>query len=933
MQYTFLFTDIEGSTRSWERDRRGMSEFLRLHDEMMRKVIGEHDGSIVKHTGDGVFAHFTDPFDAVRCAVAIQRELSGLGVKVDGRSLRARMGLHCGSSEVRGEDHFGPSVNLAQRIMDAANGGQVLLSGQLVDLLADLEEPFGTKDLGVHRLRDLSEPRRLFLLLHPDLAEGSGISLRTLSSVPNNLQRPLTPFVGRERELHDIRSLLADDSARLLTLHGHGGTGKTRLALQSAALEAFSFPGGVFFVQLDKVHSAELIGSAVAEALGLEPSGPETEDLVIGHMRRRRMLLVLDNYEHLAPNTEFLSRLLVETEDPCILVTSRSRLQLSSEHVYPLDGLGLPGNHPCEQDTSDSERLYHETARRLSGRDWIEDGTSVREICLRLHGNPLAIILAASWHGVLSPAEILEELKTSLAVSSGLSDLPERHRSLRGVFLFSWNTLDDGEKTALSCLSIFSGPFTRESAGAVCGLNISDLAGLCGKSLLDRNENGTFSIHPLVREFASEKREDFIPSGRMEDIREAHSDYFLGLLVGPEKGESSGHRGDTIPGPSLFIDDILLAWDRAVAGCRYELLIASHSGFRDLLGLRGMYRAGEGIFRKTLEECGSGIDDRTLQFRAWMLLSLGYFSSFCSPGAVSMEHLREAADIFRKVGPSKGLGDSLNMLGNVSYVSGDYDAAYRAYGESLEIRRRLNDRSGVAAVLNNLGNLCCQRMDYSEAEEFYRESIGIERSSGNRHGVSSTLANLAIVKMSQDQPEEAGKLLREALDLEMEIGDSFNIAIVKGIMCSLHLNTGELDAAEAICRENVETYSELGNAWGVADSYCKLGRSGTLKGDVELAADSLVSAMDAIEGRDWNPLALEILGRSAELLASLGNAGEAEALSLFIRQHGSCSAELSIRMEKLLEQTGGTYPGDRPSGLDGDIGDALARTRGLLRSL
>lgn len=923
MHSIFLFTDIESSTRSWEIDREGMSEFLRLHDEVMKQAIGSYGGSIVKHTGDGVFAVFSDPCDAVRCAVEIQRALRETGIEVDGRMLRVRMGLHCGPSEERGGDHFGPAVNLAQRIMDAANGGQVLLSGQLADTLSEFHEPFGIKDLGVQRLRDLGEPRRLCLLKHPSLADGVGISLRTLSSVPNNLQRPLTPFVGRERELHEIRGLLRDGKARLVTLHGHGGTGKTRLALQATALEAYSFPGGVYFVQLDKIHSTDLVGSAIAEALGLDISSAETGEAVMSYLRRKNVLLVLDNYEHLGPDTSFLRRILSETENTCVLVTSRSRLHLTSEHVYKVKGLGLPNDKEEVGKISDSEKLYFETARRQTGGESVQDSGSVRSICRKLHGNPLAILLAASWHGLLSPAEVLEELETSLSVSSGMSDLPERHRSLRGVFLFSWNTLEEREKSALSSLAVvFQGPFTRKAAGRVCNLDLSALAGLCGKSLLERTESGTFEIHPLVREFAREKAGDVLSKDVLQNLQRKHCEYYLGLLA---EGRDAVTLKDSM-------DDVLLAWSTAVESCQRDMLLSSHRGFRDLLGLRGMYRDGQRVFRETLESCDED-DEDVQEFRAWMLLSLGYFSSFCSPGAVSVQQLGEAVGIFRRTGPEEGLGDSLNMLGNVFYVSGDYQGAYDDYKESLEIRRRLGDRSGVAAVLNNLGNLCCQRMDYSDAEDFYRESIGIERASGNGHGVSSTLANLAIVKMSLNELDEAEELLAEALDLEIEIGDDFNIAIVKGIISSLHLRTGDLDAAEKICSENIETYEGLGNFWGMADCYCKLGQLFTMRGDAGRAAGSLVMAIDAIAGRDWNPLALEILGWSAELLASCEKGFHASSLAEFVRDHDSCSMELSIRMERLLSGTAGTAINREQEETDREIGEFLAEARKILVSL
>ncbi|OPL19866.1 MAG: hypothetical protein AVO35_02520 [Candidatus Aegiribacteria sp. MLS_C] len=927
MGTTYLFTDIEGSTRSWSRDQGSMSSYLMLHDELMRRNIETCGGLVVKHTGDGVFAVFRSAVEGLECAVALQGELAAL----EDFGHRVRMGLHTGPSERRGEDYFGPSVNMAQRIMDAAGGAQIVVSEAIAREMGAVTGPVKLIDLGVHRLRDLGDPTRLFLVTHPGLPSDAALPPRTLSCIPNNLMRPLTPFIGREREMQQLRLLLRDGDTRLLTLHGPGGTGKTRLALHTAAMEAVSFPDGVYFVELEGVRVPEQIPGTVADALELDIARSDDIDSVVtSHLSCRRALLVLDNYEHLSPDTDFIRALLGRCGELKMMVTSRNRLRLSGEHVYPVRGLDLPDG--ASGRTSDSELLFAETARRLGRAPADNEGETVRNICRILSGNPLAIILAASWTGMLTPHEILEEMGGSLSVSSDLEDLPDRHRSLRDVFMFSWRILGDEEHRALSKLTVFHGGFIREAALEICDLGLSQLAGLSGKSLLERNEDGAFSIPPLLREFALEMSGETLSSDETGKLLRRHSEYYLGLVSVHSRDLVSGNR--TVAARTLAgsLEDILGAWEWAIGNRLHREAADACEGLRTLLGIRGLYRQGLELFRKGVEVLEGLPGEQALELRGRLLSGMGWFSSYYESGTASTELLRRSAEILSTCDAPEALANTLNMLGNVLFVSGVFDRACEAYLESLQLRRELGDGPGVAAVLNNLGNLACQRKEYDEARRFYGESLVLDRGSGNQHGVSSTLSNLAIVAIALGEHENARELLTEALEIERMIDDRFNVAIVQGIMCDLCLDRDELDEAEALCRENISTYGELGNAWGLAESCGSLAEVHYRRSDFRDAAEALLAAIGHLHCRDWSPLALVILGRAAGLLHSSGRFDRASSVAEYVAGHVSCSPGLAERMGEIMKDGHCETSDDSPPSLDGMLREVERDLSELLRN-
>src|SRR5829696_6514211 len=414
---TFLFTDIEGSTKLWERNPEGMRVALTRHDAILRESIERHGGYVFKTVGDAFCAAFPTALDALESALAAQRALSSEEWGEALGSLRVRTALHTGATEERDGDYFGPPVNRVARLLSAGHGGQVLLSLPTQELVRD-QLPAGTSlmDLGERRLKDLFRPERIFQLTAPSLPSEFP-PLRTLESHPNNLPLQSTPLVGREREVREVAERVRSEEVRLLTLTGPGGTGKTRLGLQAAADVLEEFSDGVFFVALATITEPELVASTIARALGVKESGEQSlMESLKNYLKDKHLLLVLDNFEQVLEGAPLVGELLGACPNLKVLATSRIPLKLYGEQEYPVPPLSLPDPRvmpPLEVLTHyEAVKLFVERARAAKADFEVtnENASAVAEICARLDGLPLAIELAAARTRVLPPQKMLERL-------------------------------------------------------------------------------------------------------------------------------------------------------------------------------------------------------------------------------------------------------------------------------------------------------------------------------------------------------------------------------------------------------------------------------------------------------------------------------------------------------------------------------------------
>ena len=443
---TLLFTDVEGSTRLLHELGNAYADALHEHRRLLRASFQAHDGVEVDTQGDAFFVAFARPSDAVAASVDAQRALAGGPIQV-------RMGLHTGEPRLTEEGYVGLDVHKGARIAAVGHGGQVLLS-QTTRALVDAD----VRDLGVHRLKDLSAPERIYQL-EIDGLPGDFPLLKTIEAGMKNLPAPRTSFVGRESELDEIDRLLEDPGCRLLTLVGPGGAGKTRLALEAAARRIEHYPHGVHFVPLVSVASAEFLAPAVAESIQFAVDGAHSgfsaQEQLLDYLGERSTLLVLDNFEHLVDGADLLGEIIERAPNVELLTTSRERLNVQSEWVLDVHGLGLAENG---NGGSGALRLFVERARQVEPSFSLDDGDQrdqAGRICRLVEGLPLGIELAASWVSMLSCAEIADEIEQNIDfLATSMRDVPERHRSLRAAFDQSWRLLSGEQQDVLSRLSV-----------------------------------------------------------------------------------------------------------------------------------------------------------------------------------------------------------------------------------------------------------------------------------------------------------------------------------------------------------------------------------------------------------------------------------------------------------------------------------------------
>ena len=609
--FTFLFTDLEGSTQLWEQFPELMKPALERHDALLRTAVESSNGQVVKTTGDGLMAFFRSALDGVNACLKAQHSLKD---ELWGETgpLKVRMGLHVGEAQPRGGDYFGPTVNRSARLMSVAHGGQVLLSAVTVNLVADrLPEGVSLLDLGEHRLKDLEHPEHIFQLLHPNL-EADFPPLASLDLRPNNLPAQATPLIGREAELGEIMKRLNSDGVRLLTLTGPGGIGKTRLALQAAADLIERFEDGVYLVDLAPVRDPDAIPATIARVVGVrEPSNRPVLDELKEQLRAKTMLLLLDNFEQVTAAAHKVLELLQACPQMKLLVTSREALHLRGEYVFPVPPLALPAvsqkRVPVEQlARNEAVQLFSERAQAVK-HDFMltnENIPLVAEICARLDGLPLAIELAAARIRMFTPQALLERLGSRLKfLRGGARDLPTRQQTLRDAIAWSYELLNSGEQCLFELLSVFPGGCQFEAVEVAgdeiacledTGTDILDgLTSLVDKSLIRQMDQGAGESRLLMletmREFAGERLEE--DPNFSATARWAHATYFADFTQRQWKRLTGDEREAALADLSSDIENVRTAWRYWVREKDLEQLNKFVDSLWTFYDMRGWYHA------------------------------------------------------------------------------------------------------------------------------------------------------------------------------------------------------------------------------------------------------------------------------------------------------------------------------------------------------
>jgi predicted ATPase/class 3 adenylate cyclase len=850
---TFLFTDIEGSTKLAQEHPATWESLRARHHAILREAIESHNGYIFQIIGDAFCAAFHTAGDALRAAVKSQIDLDA--ENWNDAPIKVRMGIHTGKAEVqeKGEYHGFLTMSRVQRLLSASHGGQVLLSLATEELIRDeLPENVSLCDMGEKRLKDLTRSEHIHQLVISNLP-AEFPPLKTLDAYRHNLPAQMTSFIGREKEMAEIAQAIREH--RLVTLTGVGGTGKTRLALQVAANLLDQFPDGVWFVELAPVSDPELIPQTILATFGIsEQQGRTILQILTDYFGERSLLIVLDNCEHLIDaSAKLADSLLNKAHSLKFLVTSREALGVKGEATWHVPSLSLPDlkHLPSIENLTQYEavRLFIERAILVQPNFTVtnDNASFVAQICTRLDGIPLAIELATSRVKALSVEQISKRLddRFHLLTGGARTSLP-RQQTLRATIDWSYNLLSNQEKTLFRRLAVFVSGWRLEAAEIVCGgegiesEQILDLLSqLVNKSLVTVENVGDESRYHRLETIRQYAREKLLDSGESETIRDRHLQFFLKLA---EVAKPYLDRSDAVEWHDRIEadhDNLRLALDwtqhsehNAESGLR---LADALSGFWTTRGylVEGRERSLSALnHARSFER--TALYANVLQNAAWIANFQGDF-----PGARSLGNRSLA--IYRELGDKLGISYALQTLGAVAADNKDYALAERTLQEAFQNRRDFTDVS-ITNLLTTMGWAAFGLGDYALARKRLNEALTLSLTEGRRGRTSLVLGGLAEVDLREGRYESASKLIEESLTIRREIGDKGQIGVALGVWAWIAVLQQDWDSAFSRLKESVAVREEIGDKGGLVWCLEKLGQVALGTENAEKAAKIFGSA-------------------------------------------------------------------------------------------
>jgi predicted ATPase/class 3 adenylate cyclase len=830
---TFLFTDLENSTPLWEKFPDEMQRVSARHDALLREAIEMHGGRIVKTTGDGFHAVFESPLDAVAATLSGQQALSAEPWPAACGEVKVRMGLHTGESQEREGDYYGIEVNKAARIMGLGYGGQILLSEATTTLVnKSLPQDCTLADLGEHRLKGIAAVERIFQLCHPDLASDFP-PLKSLATYKHNLRRQLSTFIGREKEMADVKHLLQDH--RLLTLLGPGGTGKTRLMLQVAEEVIEDYPDGVWLVELAPLTDPELIPERVAAALHVqEQPGREILDTLTEYLRRKKLLLLLDNVEHLVQESaELAEHLLDHCPQLKILVTGREALCIEGETTLQVPSLSLPpkSEHPTVETmrTSEAVQIFLDRGHAVNPDFALteQNAPAIAEIVHRLDGIPLALELAAARLRMLTAQQIAARLNDRFRLLTGgrRTALP-RQQTLQALIDWSWNLLVEEERVLLRRLSVFSGGWTLAAAQAVTGFDPLDeiavfdgLEQLINKSLVTVQHplqaEARYGMLESIRQYAQGK---LIEAGQAGTLREQHVDYFVALV------DAYGEQGIgqdffswrdrlALEGDNLRAVMDWIAEDRPGLALHFAgILQRFETGWMHYREARSWLEPTIEKARKLLENKSADIDMtdfiRALQAYGWLLVTHG---DMINGHAILDESIRLA----REFEEFRILAFALGMQAQAMGTSVTWEVIEQL-NEAIALSRRDGYEVELLMLLFSAGQAYLARNDLEQGKQHLDEAIQILAELDLPYmnaWAYIARANLAAAFQDMNTAEEYFLL---ASDTYGKSGDQRMAATARSMLAHIYRHAGRLDEASALYRQTILAWQEQGHQSAVA---------------------------------------------------------------------------------------------------------------------
>jgi predicted ATPase/class 3 adenylate cyclase len=838
---TFLYTDIEGSTRLWEHQPDAMRRALQRHDAILRGSIVSNGGQVFRTVGDALCAAFPTALQAVGAAAQAQRGLYAEDWALES-PLRVRIAIHTGAADLQGGDYVGGSLNRIGRLLPVCHGGQVLLTQAVEQLTRDrLPENARLLDLGQQRFRDLVQPERVFQLVIAGLPERFP-PLKTLDAFPNNLPLQVTSFIGRQKELEEVRQRL--DSFRLLTLTGPGGTGKTRLALQAAAGDIESFPDGAWLVELAPLADPVLVPQNIASALGLrETPGQPLLELLTDYLRGRSLLLVLDNCEHLIETcAQVADRLLRLCPDVKILVSSREALGIDGEATYRVPPLSLPDPYslPGLDDLRQYEavQLFVERAQAVNAQFSLtpQNASAVARICQRLDGIPLALELAAARLKLFSPEQVAARLDDRFRLLTGGSRtaLP-RQQTLQALIDWSHDLLSEPEKALFRRLSVFGGGWSFEAAEAVCAgafdhtpaiepFGVLDLLfQLVNKSMVladEQGEQARYHFLETVRQYASEK---LVASGEAAQVRQRHMLFFSLQAQDTQEGffPLSPDQFRRVAWLEREQDNLRLVQEWAL---EHDLDIAlqiiagtSFNWTQRGYGTEALRFVSQVLDRaESRQEYQPGGDPQSIRWLAlgWIAratLLMGQGQNQASQAAFDQGLL-----LSRRIHADDATGVALFLLTTFYQLTDDVEAASASIDEAVAIFRRLGSHNQLTAALLFQAAIVLERSGYSAGRDQFLKAI--QQSDRNHNGFGSAMSRmqLAIFALAAADYNEAQRLYQESYALYEQIGLIGFQNICRSGLADVARVNGDFPRAIRLYQETVAVHVVIGNRGGIA---------------------------------------------------------------------------------------------------------------------
>jgi predicted ATPase/class 3 adenylate cyclase/DNA-binding CsgD family transcriptional regulator len=845
---TLLFTDIEGSTLLLQQLGERYASVLNGYRDLLRTAFSEYHGHEVDTQGDGFFVVFVRAREAIQATVAAQRALTTHSWP-EGVAVRVRVGLHTGEPSLVGEGYVGLDVHYAARIMQAAHGGQVLLSQTTHDLI-EYELPFGVslRDLGKHHLKDLQRPAHLYQLVIVGLPADFS-PLKTLDSRPNNLPVQLTPLIGREKAVAAVQYLLQREDVRLVTLTGPGGTGKTRLGLQVAAELSDLFPDGVYFVNLAPISDPDLVVPVLTQTLDIkEIAGQTLLDLLKAYLHWKHLLLLLDNFEQVIDAAVYVAAILAACPNLKVLVTSRMTLHIRSEQEFSVPPLTVPDpkDLPDLVALSQYEAVELFLSRAQAARPEFQlsntNAPIIAEICARLDGLPLAIELAAARIKLLPPQALLTRLSQRLAVlTGGPRDTPARHQTLRNTIAWSYSLLTTQEQQLFRRLSVFVAGCTLEAIEAVCttldtesaSLQVLDgVTSLIDKSMLQQMEQGSNELRLVMLETIREYGLEVLSAhDEKEMTQRAHADYYLRLSEEADLELAGAQQVVWLERLELEHDNLraALGWflERGEAGQSMEMALRLAAALWRFWEYHSHWSEGETFLERAL--AGSKGVEGPVQMKVLKATAHIAFvrTDFDRAEALSQECLARC----RELGDTAGIALSLRILGAIAESRSNFGVAYSLTEESLTLFKVVGDKEGIGWSLQNLAGLVSLQGEYTRAISLREEGLALFREVGNIEGTAFLLDGLAVLLiLSQGDLATGRALLEESLARCREVGHKEGIAGALGLLGQVTLLQGDAVKARSLLEESVALAREIGKR-SMAWAFIVLARILSCQGD------------------------------------------------------------------------------------------------------